>query len=134
MVDGLGGEMQRFSDNLNRLLGMHDLTAREAAKILGLSQSTFAKWGTGLRQPSFATALKVGEFFGVPADRLATAEFEDLLQNELADPERFQAVETRIQYARSGIRPVEDLEEGKEIDIVTGKPVDGEDTAKKRGG
>jgi hypothetical protein len=76
----------------------------------------------------------VGEFFGVPADRLATAEFEDLLQNELADPERFQAVETRIHYARSGIRPVEDLEAGKEIDIVTGKPVDDEDTDQKEGG
>ena len=134
MTDDVEGRMQRFPDNLSRLLGVHNLTAREAAKMLGLSQSTFAKWGTGLRQPSFATALKVGEFFGVPADRLATAEFEDLLQNELADPERFQAVETRIHYARSGIRPVEDLEAGKEIDIVTGKPVDDEDTDQKEGG
>jgi transcriptional regulator with XRE-family HTH domain len=134
MVDGLGGEMQRFPDNLNRLLGMHGLTAREAAKILGLSQSTFAKWGTGLRQPSFATALKVGEFFGIAADRLATAAFEDLLQKELADPERFQAVETRIRYARSGIRPVEDLEAGKEVDIVTGKPVDPKETNDGEGG
>jgi transcriptional regulator with XRE-family HTH domain len=134
MMDGLGGDMQRFPDNLSRLLGIHNLTAREAAKILGLSQSTFAKWGTGLRQPSFATALMVGEFFGVPADRLATAEFEDLLQNELANPERFQAVETKIRYARSGLRPVEDLEAGKEVDVITGKPVDGEETGKKEGG
>jgi transcriptional regulator with XRE-family HTH domain len=115
--------MQRFPDNLNRLLGMHNLTAREAAQILGLSQSTFAKWGTGLRQPSFATALKVGEFFGVPADRLATAEFTDLLENELGNPERFQNVEKKIQYARAGLKPVDELEAGKMVDIATGKPV-----------
>lgn len=115
--------MEQFRNNLSRLLGLHNLTAREAAQILGLSQSTVGKWGTGLRQPSFATALKVGEFFGIPADRLATAEFTDLLQHELADPERFEGVETRIHHARAGLRPVEDLEAGKEIDVVTGRPV-----------
>jgi transcriptional regulator with XRE-family HTH domain len=126
--------MHQFSGNLNRLLGIHNLTAREAAEILGLSQSTFAKWGTGLRQPSFATALKVGEFFGVPADRLATAEFVDLLQHELADPERFQAVEKKIQYARAGLKAVDELETGKMVDIVTGKsvPRKGPATRKRR--
>lgn len=115
--------MDQFKNNLTRLLGMHNLTSREAAQILGLSESTLGKWGTGLRQPSFATALKVGEFFGVPADRLATAEFQDLLQHELADPERFQAVETRIHHARTGLRSVKDLEAGKEVDVVTGRRV-----------
>jgi transcriptional regulator with XRE-family HTH domain len=119
--------MDEFRNNLSRLLGLHNLTAREAAEILGLSQSTVGKWGTGVRQPSFATALKVGEFFGVPADRLATAEFTDLLQDELADPERFEVVETRIHHARAGLRPVEDLEAGREVDIATGKPVDQEE-------
>jgi transcriptional regulator with XRE-family HTH domain len=134
MMDDSGMNMQRFPDNLNRLLGIHDLTAREAAKILGLSQSTFAKWGTGLRQPSFATALMVGEFFGVPADRLATAEFEDLLQNELANRERFHAVETKIRYSRSGLRPVEDLEAAKEVDVISGKPVGRKETDDSGGG
>jgi transcriptional regulator with XRE-family HTH domain len=118
-----GGAMDEFRNNLIRLLGLHGLTSREAAQILGLSESTVGKWGTGLRQPSFATALRVGEFFGIPADRLATAEFPDLLQHELADPERFHAVETRIHHARAGLRPVQDLEAGKEVDVVTGKPV-----------
>lgn len=118
--------MDEFRNNLTRLLGLHNLTARDAAKILGLSQSTVGKWGTGLRQPSFATALKVGEFFGIPPDRLATAKFTDLLEHELADPERFDAVETRIHHARAGLRVVEHLEAGREVDIVTGEPVDEE--------
>ncbi len=97
--------MNRFPDNLNRLLGLHALSAREAAEMLDLSHSTFAKWGSGLRQPSFSMALRLAEFFGVPTDRLATAEFEDLLQHELADPERFGAVEARIREARAALQP-----------------------------
>jgi transcriptional regulator with XRE-family HTH domain len=93
--------MNRFPDNLNRLLGLHALSAREAAEMLGLSHSTFAKWEAGTRQPSFSMALRLAEFFGVPTDRLATAAFEDLLQHELADPERFRTVEAKIQQARS---------------------------------
>jgi transcriptional regulator with XRE-family HTH domain len=114
--------VDRFRDNFTRLLGVHNLSSRDAAAILGLSESTVGKWGTGIRQPSFATALTVGAFFGVPADRLATVEFEDLLQHELADPERFRAVEARIHRARTGLRSVEDIEAGKEVDVVTGKP------------
>src|SRR5438105_10189502 len=100
-------QMEEFSNNLKRLLGLHALTARETSELLGISPSTIAKWGTGLRKPSFNIALDVGTFFGVPADRLATAEFSDLLQHELADPERFEAVETRIHHARAGLRAVE---------------------------
>jgi hypothetical protein len=63
----------------------------------------------------------------VPADRLAAAEFIDLLQHELADPERFEAVETRIHRARAGLRAVEPLEAGREADVATGKAVDPEE-------
>jgi len=103
------GGMEQFPDNINRLLGMHKLTDREAAEILGLSQSTLGKWQTRVRRPSFRMALKVGEFFGVAADRLATAEFEDLLQHELADPERFRTVETRIHRLRVGLKSADTL-------------------------
>jgi transcriptional regulator with XRE-family HTH domain len=96
--------MERFPDNLRRLLGMHDLSDREAAEILGLSQSTLGKWQTRVRRPSFRMALRVGEFFGVPADRLATAEFGDLLQHELADPSRFEGVEKKIHDLRAQLK------------------------------
>jgi hypothetical protein len=78
--------------------------------------------------------LWVREFFGVPADRLATAEFEDLLQNELANPERFRAVETKIRYAGSGLRPVQDLEAAKEVEVISGKAVEPKETDDGEGG
>ena len=116
--------MERFPDNLFRLLGLHRLTAREAAGMLDISESALGKWGAGARRPSFETALRVSDFFGVPANRLAQAEFEDLLENELADAKRFQAVEAKIRHARTGLKAVEHLEAGETVDVVTGEPVD----------
>jgi len=90
-----------FPDNVRRLFGLHALSGAEAAKLLGISQSTIVKWNQGIRTPSFNRALIVGRFFQVSAERLATADFSDLLANELANPERFQTVEERITRARA---------------------------------
>jgi transcriptional regulator with XRE-family HTH domain len=92
--------MEHFSDNLVRLMGLHALPAKETAKLLGMSQSAFSKWASGSRQPSFTTALAIGEFFRVPADRLARAEFSELLANELSSADRFKAVEHDIRLRR----------------------------------
>ena len=94
--------MDEFSNNLNRLLGLHALPAKEAATLLGMSQSAFSKWSTGARRPSFATAIAIGDFLEVAPDRLARAPFEELLP-ELADPERFRRVEAEIARRRAAI-------------------------------
>lgn len=96
--------MDHFADNLGRLLGLHGLSAKEAAKMLSMSESAFSKWAMGTRSPSFSTALAVGEFFNVPADKLARAEFGELLEHELADKQRFEIVEQRIAKQRTGLR------------------------------
>lgn len=106
--------VERFADNLARLLGVHRLEAKEAATLLGMSQSAFSKWSTRARRPSFTAALVVGDFFGVPADRLARADFADLLEHELADPERFREVEAEIRRRRSTLQAVEAKPAGSE--------------------
>jgi transcriptional regulator with XRE-family HTH domain len=98
--------MEAFADNLQRLLGLHRLTAREGADMMAMSRSALTKWATGDRRPSFTAALVVGDFFGVPADRLARADFADLLEHELADPDRFREVEAEIRRRRSTLRAV----------------------------
>lgn len=85
--------------------------------MLGLSQSVLSKWQSGARQPSLSSALSAGDFFGVPADRLARADFSDLLANELAEPERYAEVEAEIRRRRSTLRELGDakmLEQGAE--------------------
>jgi DNA-binding XRE family transcriptional regulator len=85
-----------FAENVRRLLGVHDLEQTEAARLLGLSKASFSAWNAGRRRPSFPVALSIAEFFEIPADRLATAEFGDLLTHELADRSRFESVERKI--------------------------------------
>jgi transcriptional regulator with XRE-family HTH domain len=91
---------RRFADNLERLLGLHAFPAKYAARALGLSQSAFSTWQSGRRQPSFDTAMRIGDFFEIEPRRLARASFASLLANELADAERFERVEQRIRQAR----------------------------------
>jgi transcriptional regulator with XRE-family HTH domain len=40
-----------FADNLERLLGMHGLTAREASQLLDVSTVALSEWRQGKRQP-----------------------------------------------------------------------------------
>lgn len=99
-------QVKHFMDNFERLMGLHGLYHRQAAPMIGVSVTTIAKWKSGERSPSFPAALQVAEFFGVPADRLANALFEDLLENELADAERYRATERRIKKARTRLKSV----------------------------
>jgi DNA-binding XRE family transcriptional regulator len=99
--------VERFPENLRRILGLHDLEQSEAALMLNLSKQSFSAWNSRRRKPSFSTALLVGEFFLVPADRLAREPFESLLQNELADPDRFHEVEGEIRRRRSKLKAVD---------------------------
>lgn len=102
--------VEHFADNLERLLGLHKISAKEAASLLGLSQSSFSKWSTGKRNPGFGTALKLGEFFQVSAEKLARSPFSELLANELSSAERFEQVERKIQGRRTGLQAVPDAD------------------------
>jgi hypothetical protein len=68
-----------------------------------------------------ASCLRLAEFFEIPADRLATAEFEDLLAGELANPERFRSVESKIAQERERLQAARAPDEGKEIETATRK-------------
>jgi transcriptional regulator with XRE-family HTH domain len=87
----------RFGDNLPRLLGIHRLTARRASDLLGVSPQALSDWGHSKRRPEPETLERISKFFELPPDRLADADFEDLLVHELADASRFRLVETKIQ-------------------------------------
>src|SRR5581483_3622924 len=106
-VEGGQGGGQRFATNLVRLLGLHGVTATFVGQQLGISTATLSAWAHGKSSPSLANAILFAEFFEVPTDRLMSAEFADLLANELADPGRFERFEERIRRARTPLQPVE---------------------------
>jgi transcriptional regulator with XRE-family HTH domain len=88
-----------FSENVTRLIGMHGLTAKEAALVLGVSPQTISSWLRGHSGPSTSIALAVSQFFEVPADRLFTGSFADLL-DVLGNKERYERVDAKIRRAR----------------------------------
>ena len=63
-------------------------------------------WMNGRSTPSLAKAIDIAELFQISTDRLMGADFEDLLQKELADPKRFETVEDRIRRARTPLKAV----------------------------
>ncbi|HZB35824.1 MAG TPA: helix-turn-helix transcriptional regulator [Gaiellaceae bacterium] len=89
-----------IQDNLPRLLGLHNLSAREASELLNVSQVALSAISTGKRKPSLGTLMSLAGFFEVSADKLMTAPFEDLL-DELCDRERYLRVEEKIRPATS---------------------------------
>lgn len=98
--------MEYFPDNLARLLGLHRVKGGEAAEWLGMQQSSLSHWMAGKRQPTWASLTKVAEFFDVRPDSLVGLPFKDLLEREIANGDRFENVERKIQRARRGLEVV----------------------------
>jgi transcriptional regulator with XRE-family HTH domain len=96
----------RFTDNFTRLLGMHGLSQHFAAQVLGVSAATMSAWMNGKATPSLSRAIAISELFEIPTQRLMGAEFVELLDQELADPERFKRVEARIQRKARPLKAV----------------------------
>jgi len=110
--------MENFGDNLERLLGLHGLSARRASELLDVSAQTLSEWKYNKSSPSLPMILRLAEFFEVHADRLVNASFSELLATELGDPERFERVEHKIRAHRQTLRA---LESGKVVDVQSGK-------------
>jgi transcriptional regulator with XRE-family HTH domain len=106
-----------IEDNLPRLLGFHKLSARQASELLSISQVALSAISTGKRRPSLDTLMTLAGFFEVSADRLMTADFNELLP-ELSDADRYARVEEKIRPGYAA------LARGEVVDVATGKPVE----------
>jgi len=103
-------KIMAWGDNMRRLFGVHDLTNADAADLLGFSQQAISEWVSKTRaeprQPNLTTLLRCADFFHISGDRLARADFAELLEQELADADRFRQVEAEIRRRRSKLVPV----------------------------
>jgi transcriptional regulator with XRE-family HTH domain len=110
--------MERFGDNLYRVMGLHRLTAADAKVFIDVSAQTLSEWKRG-KSPNLNTLLRVAEFFEIHGDRLINAPFTELLTNELCDPDRFERVEHKIRAHQTTLRAIDS---GEPVDVMTGKP------------
>jgi transcriptional regulator with XRE-family HTH domain len=87
---------ENFAKNLRTLLGVHGLTARETARLTGVSVNALSSWMTGERDPSLASMQKLAGFFEIDAFKLLGQYTGSFLHEELADLERWERVEQKL--------------------------------------
>ena len=62
--------MNIFKEKLKELRVYHNLSQKELAEKLEVSQRSISSWETGFRQPDFETLEKISKFFNVTTDYL----------------------------------------------------------------
>lgn len=87
-----------LANNLKRLLGLHGLRATRDSRMMGgLSPQLLSELQSGSRkQPSLSTVTAISEFFEISRDHLLDVPFDELLESDIADRERYQRVEAKI--------------------------------------
>jgi transcriptional regulator with XRE-family HTH domain len=93
--------------NLRRLIYFHQWSAREAAKVIGVSEHAMSAWLTEKRKPGIDSVMRIAGLYDLDprllsGDQLAFAK-------ELADPERIRHAEVNIGHAASGVGTVSPL-------------------------
>jgi transcriptional regulator with XRE-family HTH domain len=89
-------EGSAFAYTLPRLLGLHNLSGAKFALYLDVTTQYVSLLMKGERRPTAARTEQIARIFGIDPDRLASAPFEELLQVEIADPERYRETQKRI--------------------------------------
>lgn len=94
--------MSNFGNALRRLAGLHGLSNRETAALLGVSEQTISELTTGKREPGQATFQRVRAAFLV--DPFAMSDGIEAVLPSLCDLERFKQVERIIRASKSPAR------------------------------
>ena len=95
------GPPSNFAVNLRRLIYFHHWSAREAAKVIGVSEHAMSAWLTEKRKPGIDSVMRIAGLYDIDprllsGDQLAFAK-------ELADPDRIQHAEANIGHAVRGV-------------------------------
>ena len=93
--------MSHFADNLNRLMGFHDLTNEKLSELVGVSRTTVSNWRTGTKEPNLSSLVKIVEVFGINPVRMAKLSMDELLE-DVADYGRFIETEGRVHAGSLG--------------------------------
>ncbi|MEX2803824.1 helix-turn-helix transcriptional regulator [Streptococcus sp. H31] len=94
-----------FSQKLKELRLEANLSQKQIAYELGVSQQSYARWETGKHEPTLNTLKKVSKFFKIP--------IEELLSDKSLSLERILSSET-ITYQDKELSD-ENLQEFKQI-------------------
>jgi transcriptional regulator with XRE-family HTH domain len=83
-----------FPTNLRRLVFFHHASAREASKVLGVSEHAVSAWITGKRRPGVDALMRLSEIYEINPRFLTDDPIT--FAGVLALPERIQTAENNI--------------------------------------
>ncbi len=93
-----------FTVNLRRLIYFHHPSAREAAKILGVSEHAMSAWLTEKRKPGLDSIMRIAQLYDIDPRKLAGDPLA--FAKDLADSARIEHAETNIWHAAHGVGAV----------------------------
>jgi transcriptional regulator with XRE-family HTH domain len=96
-----------FAVNLRRLVYFHHSSAREAAKILGVSEHAISAWLTEKRKPGLDSIMRMAGLYDIDPRLLSGDPLAFAM--ELADPARIENAEANILHAARGVGAVTPL-------------------------
>jgi transcriptional regulator with XRE-family HTH domain len=96
-----------FAVNLRRLIYFHHWSAREAAKVIGVSEHAMSAWLTEKRKPGIDSVMRIAGLYDIDPRRLSGDQLE--FAKQLADPDRIQHAEANIEHAARGVGTVTPL-------------------------
>lgn len=67
---------------LREIREARNVTQRQLAKAIKVSNTTVSNWEAGVRQPDLETAIKIADFFEVSLDFLLGRNFKNRLYNQ----------------------------------------------------
>jgi transcriptional regulator with XRE-family HTH domain len=100
-----------FAVNLRRLIYFHHWSAREAAKVIGVSEHAMSAWLTEKRTPGIESVMRIAGLYDIDPRLLSGDQLE--FAKELADPDRIQHAEVNIGHGAHGVGVVTPLRRKK---------------------
>lgn len=94
MSDGI---KKIFARNLTRYIAQSGKTQKELADMLGVAQSTFNNWCTGVRYPRMDKVDQLADYFGIKKSDL----IEDKTENPAMDAGISEKQKALIDFAKS---------------------------------
>lgn len=96
MIEGLADRLKKSRANAN-------YTRKQAASLIGVSESLIGLYESGVRQPSLATLIKLASWYKVSTDYLLGCETLDtnLISIDGLSDKQKQAIKLTLQVFRS---------------------------------
>ena len=67
-----------FTERLKTLRKQANLTQKETAEMIGISQPAYGDWERGVKKPSHENLIKIAKFYGVTTDYLLEGKKDDV--------------------------------------------------------